>query len=345
MFSESKQLHIAPANAAIVMAIGIFLIGAIEAFPSLDTLFGKSLSLFLCLVAFVIYGLLLMHYASWNALQSLNRHPLLVFTIGTWIAGLSVLGNVLYKYHPSLTIFIQFIAFINIVLLLLFICICCYHFIQLWKHTDLPSVHGVVLLSTVSIQSVVILLHNAWGIDPIIAILLILLGNIFYFVGMWMIIKRYASKTWTLMDDWANTNCIIHGALSITGLAMVTTMSFHPNFIISLWWVTFILLLIVESLEIIRAIQRVRSYSWKKGIFTYEVTQWSRNFTFGMFFAFTWSMHQVVEEFIHQDVFRFQQLFLSVWVWIVLLLLLIQIGIFIKAKRNSVLIQSRSQIR
>src|SRR5699024_11012246 len=151
------------------------------------------------------------------------------------------------------------------------------------------------------------------------AILFILLGIIFYLVSMLMIVKRYWRTTWTLIDDWTNTNCIIHGALSITGLAMVTTMTFHLNIILYLWWITFILLLIVESLEIIRAIQRVRSYGWKKGIFTYEVTQWSRNFTFGMFFAYTWSMHQIAEEHINHSVLQFQQLFLSIWAWVVLI--------------------------
>src|SRR5699024_5025958 len=342
MFRKLKQSHIAPANAAIVMAMGIFLIGAIEAFPQLDSYFGKALSLLLCFVAFVIYGLLLIHYANRNALQALNGHSLLVFTIGTWIAGLSVLGNVLHKYYPSFILFIQFIAMINLILLLLFICIASYHFMQLWKNPDLPSVHGVVLLSTVSVQSVVILLYNVWKIDPIIAILLILLGVIFYLIGILLIGKRYARKTWTLIDDWTNTNCIIHGAMSITGLAMVTTMAFHPNIILGVWWITFVLLVIVESLEIIRAMQRVRSYGWKKGIFTYEVTQWSRNFTFGMFFAFTRSMHQASSEYISHSILQFQQLFLSAWAWVVWILLIIQIGIFIKSKLRTTLFQSLS---
>lgn len=345
MCRQLKQLHIAPASAAIVMAMGIFLLGAIEAFPQLDTLFGKALSLLLCIIAFVIYALLVVRYLNRSAFQALNSHPLLVFTIGTWIAGLSVLGNVLYKYYPSLIFFVQFIAMINVALLFIYIFICCYHLVKFWRKSDLPSVHGVILLSTVSVQSVVILLYNTWEINRIIAIVFILLGLFFYFVNMLMIVKRYLQITWTLVDDWTNTNCIIHGALSITGLAMVTTMTFHPNIIFYLWWVTFILLLIVESVEIIRAIQRVRLYGWEKGIFTYEVTQWSRNFTFGMFFAYTWSMHQVVAEQINHAVLHFQQLFLSIWAWFVLILLLIQIGIFIKTKLSTVSFQSISHNR
>src|SRR5699024_2707757 len=70
MFRHSKQLHIAHDEEAIVMAIGIFLLGAIEYFPQLDSLFEKGLSLLLCSVAFVIYNLLLIRYANWNAFQA-----------------------------------------------------------------------------------------------------------------------------------------------------------------------------------------------------------------------------------------------------------------------------------
>jgi hypothetical protein len=44
---------------------------------------------------------------------------------------------------------------------------------------------------------------------------------------------------------------------------------------------------VVEVLEVVRAFIRVRSYGWQEGLSVYSPTQWSRNFTYGMFYAFT----------------------------------------------------------
>src|SRR5690606_34734493 len=39
--------------------------------------------------------------------------------------------------------------------------------------------------------------------------------------------------------------------------------------------------------ECLRAVLRIRRYGLSRGIGVYHVSQWSRNFTFGMFYAFT----------------------------------------------------------
>jgi hypothetical protein len=61
-----------------------------------------------------------------------------------------------------------------------------------------------------------------------------------------------------------------------------------------IWAAALILFLVVEAIEILRAVQRVRTFGWKAGLFSYSVSQWSRNFTFGMFVAF--SMYLPVKE-------------------------------------------------
>lgn len=90
MFMRVKQMNIAPASAAIEMTIGIFLLGAIEVFPTVDAMLGKGFALLLCLIAVVVYLLLFFRYGNWTAFQALNSQSLLVFTMGTWIAGLAV---------------------------------------------------------------------------------------------------------------------------------------------------------------------------------------------------------------------------------------------------------------
>src|SRR5690625_4054213 len=139
-----------------------------------------------------------------------------------------------------------------------------------------------------------VLLNNVFfQLPTYFATSVIILGIIFYLVGMIFIGKRYIrQKGWTLVDDWANTNCIIHGALSITGLAIVSTNTFTAQFVNFFWILIFCLLCIVEVIEVIRAVKRVKLYGWNKGIFQYDISQWSRNFTFGMFFTFTLFMQR-----------------------------------------------------
>lgn len=180
-------MNIALASAAIMMAIGIFLLSAIEVFPTVDAMLGKGFALLLCLIAVVVYLLLFLRYGNWTAFQALNSHSLLVFTMGTWIARLAVLGNVLHKYFPTVLWFIQMIAFANSSLLIVFILIAAYHFSRLWREEGLAAVHGVVLLSTVSVQTVVILWQPTWDMPIFLAGLFILLGLVFDLSGILLI--------------------------------------------------------------------------------------------------------------------------------------------------------------
>src|SRR5699024_5416018 len=152
-------------------------------------------------------------------------------------------------------------------------------------------------------------------------------------IGIILIVRRYINeKSWTLVDDWTSTNCIIHGALSITGLAIVSANTFTSSFVNVLWVIIFILLIIVEMIEIVSAILRIKRYGWNNGLFTYHVAQCSRNFTFVMFYTFTLYMHENPLYDIPVRLQYFQELFLSFWAWIVLLALLGQIGVYVKSR-------------
>src|SRR5699024_4220341 len=217
------------------------------------------------------------------------QHPVNSFTIGTWIAGVSVLCNVFLKYFPEIILITQAMGIFNTFLFLFFLANCFYNFKQLFfDHQNYP-VHGAILLSTVGTQSIIVLLNRVFFQFPVyFSEAVILLGLVFYLAGITLILNRYLrQKDWTLVDDWANTNCIIHGALSITGLAIVSTNTYSPLFVVVLWVLIFSLIVVVETLEVIRAMQRIKLYGWRNGVFHYHVSQWSRNFTFGMFYAFT----------------------------------------------------------
>src|SRR3546814_9984150 len=51
---------------------------------------------------------------------------------------------------------------------------------------------------------------------------LVALGYVLYALGAALVLRRYLrQRGWRLAEDWENPNCILHGAMSITGLAAV----------------------------------------------------------------------------------------------------------------------------
>ena len=57
-----------------------------------------------------------------------------------------------------------------------------------------------------------------------------------YAIGLGLILRRYVGgETWRLADDWDNKNCILHGALSISGLAAVVSDHFSAQALLVFW--------------------------------------------------------------------------------------------------------------
>ena len=223
---------------------------------------------------------------------------------------------------------VQVIAGVNTFFWILFFLCCTYQFKQLLRFPAKYPVHGVILLSTVATQSIVIVWTESYpSLSRTVMLIVLGIGIIFYIFGICLLGMRYKRRNqWSLVEDWTNTNCIIHGALSITGLALVPLQFLSADAMTIFWLIVFSLLLIVEGMEVTRAVLRVRSLGWKKGIFTYHVSQWSRNFTFGMFYAFTMMMHESSRY--PSVLYDFQASFLTVWAWVVLAVLLAEIGIW-----------------
>ncbi|MDQ0300456.1 hypothetical protein J2S78_002924 [Salibacterium salarium] len=326
-----------PAAGAIVMALGIFLYAGIEAFPLLDQMLGEILTILLGIIGVVIYTSLTRQFLHKDFLLPFLSNPVNSFVMGAWIAGISVLCNVILKYFPEVIVWVQVIAVVNTLCWFVFLGFCVYNFQQLWKWQASYSIHGVILLSTVATQSLVIVWSESlpFLLTDMVVISVLYFGLFFYLCGVYLIGVRYKrEKQWTLTEDWTNTNCIIHGALSITGLAIVSTQLMSSLFIMIFWVMVFSLLLVVETVEIMRAVTRIREYGWRKGIFTYNISQWSRNFTFGMFYAFTMTMHE--NPYYMNAMYHFHEEFLTWWAWIVLFTLIGEIGLWFEAKWHSV---------
>ena len=275
-------------SGGIVMAGGIFVIGALGGL-GLPQWAGRLVALELL----VVWGYLAFSYAraglSGGLAESIGQ-PMGALGVGTWVAGSAVLGRALLQVLPEwrpvgIALWIVAVA------------------AWLWYLRLLPAAfraaadpsggyraNGAILLSTVATQASVVA-GSAFlpgGMPTLLAAALVVLGYLFYAMGLVLISRRYLTRPdWTLANDWDNTNCIIHGAMSITGLAIVVSGALPLSWAVATWAWAVATFVGVEALELARAVVRVRAYGWRDGVFAYGPTQWSRNFTYGMFYAFT----------------------------------------------------------
>ncbi|MYL50042.1 hypothetical protein GLV98_11135 [Halobacillus litoralis] len=323
MIYEEKKI-VNPAAGAIVMAIGIFLYGAWQQFFTN----GAVVSVFYLLLTLIIYLLLIRQSLQKGFWKPFLSNPVNSFVIGSWVAGLSVSAQVILENLERLQLLAVIVTVLNTGLWLFFLFLCLYNFKKLWHRPTSHHSHGGILLSTVSTQSLVIVWSKLFPEIPEVLIeSVIIIGILFYLNSSALLIIRYRKTAWSITEDWTNTNCILHGALSITGLATVTAGVFPSSFVTFIWWCATVILFLVEGMELVRAYQRVRKLGWNQGVFTYHVSQWSRNFTFGMFYAFTMVM---LESPAYTSVYSgFQQWFLYMWGWVVAVTLIYEMILWI----------------
>lgn len=325
-----KINRINPTSAAFIMSLGIFVYGPATSFSIFGLRFGVISTILLLIVWLPIYFQLSYSFLFDKVYRlTLLQNPIQSFAVGTWIAGISVLCNVLIKYFPDFRNIIYFMTFINVSIWICFVFLIVYNFIQLYKHDYKDKVHGLILLSAVATQSIVLLINSVFPIKFAYLRPIIVLGLLFYALGIILLLNRYNfTKKWDLVTDWNNTNCVIHGALSITGLAIVSTQSLSTNAMLAFWTLVFILLVFIEIIEIIRATKRIQSLGFKKGIGNYHISQWSRNFTFGMFYAFTRHMLDSPHYTVPTVLSKILVQFITIWAMLTAFLLLYEIALY-----------------
>ena len=277
------------ASGAIAMAIGIFVLGALQQLPFHSPLITQLLTL----EGLIIWAYIAASYVASYAQGTFHTHtddPVGCFAIGTWVAGTAVLARLVAIALPDWRPVGALLGLLAVSIWLWYLLVITRRYGVILAHPADHRATGRILLATVSTQSVVLLAQQVLPnhLPPPVALALILVGYLFYALGLALIVRRYLRQPgWRIADDWDNTNCILHGAMSITGLAALETGAL-PLGIIALTWVWVILMFVgVEAVEVVRLITRVRAYGWRKGVFTYHVSQWARNFTFGMLYAFT----------------------------------------------------------
>ncbi|RBW68175.1 hypothetical protein [Bacillus taeanensis] len=319
---------------ALIMAVGIFFIGA-------TTRFSFSMEL----PAYVVDFLLVMTWAllvaafMQAAFKGVFRrryltHPVQSFAVGTWVAGTSILCLVLVKQFPVYKEVISLISLLNGGLWLFYFILClkCYKVIIESKYYE--RIHGVLFLSTVSKQSLVILYSTLFENQILQAVSrgMLYLGIIFYVLNFFLMIKRYCFfRGWSVSEDWKNTNCIVHGAMSITGIASIMSGVFSTHVIFFIWVWVIVWFVIIEGIEVWRLVTRLKNYSLQKAAGTYHVSQWARNFTFGTFYVFTLNIDLSKTVYGPEPLFLFiQQLVIEGGLAVLVCLLVIESSLFFK---------------
>ncbi|OKL35698.1 hypothetical protein [Domibacillus mangrovi] len=315
---------------AMVMAIGIFLIGVAPQFdiPFVITAYVVDFSLFATWL-FLIASFMGAAFKGVFRKRYL-MHPVQSFAVGTWVAATSILCLVLYHQYPFSQKILFTVALLNTGLwaFYLFLCIKSYKVIFSAKYYE--RIHGIVFLSTVSTQSLIIVFNTLFDhpLLPYISLVAIFIGLTLYFINFALMMIRLRSfQQHQLSDGWKNTNCIVHGAMSITGLASITSGAIPPSVIFLMWIWAAALFVIIEGIELWRLAARLNKYTLNEAIGRYHVSQWARNFTFGTFYIFTLTID--LSRY-HSALLHIQHIVVESGVHVLISLLLIETFLFFK---------------
>lgn len=323
------------AAGAAVMALGIFGLAALQEMPLLRPIATQPLaiaSLVVWAALAVAHGVSLRNGVLWRD----TARPIGTFAIGCWVAATAVLLELIVLAVPEWRPLALLLGSLAAAIWLWFLKIVAEDVRAVVRSASRELVPGVVLLSTVGTQSLALAalaLFPEGALRPL-AEVLIALGGLMYLAGFVVVVWSHVrAQRWTLADDWDNTNCILHGAMSITGLAVVSWGTGSPGVALALWLYVLAVFVVVEAVEIARLVARVAAYGWRRGAFVYRVSQWSRNFTFGMFYAFTLALAQRIEFPAGWSwVGSLQHPVLTVGPYLVLALLLIEIALLLRSR-------------
>lgn len=317
---------------SIVMAIGIFYLAVLPKLPFVNTFIKDVLALELFIIWFYIAISYINCYFNNINFTAVISHTKDYFSIGTWAAGCAVLVVVLSKEFPIWYIVITVITLLAVVIWLVYLSIITIYFWKILFERKHISATGIMLLPTVSTQSIVILIYTLLPVyrDNEIYKVLIIFGCLFYIIGLITILRDCIKiKFKRLLLSWSSTNSIIHGALSITGVASLITHAISDTFVIVIWIASSCLFVLIESLSIVKLYQRIKIAGLSSRSINYNISQWSRLFTYGMYYALTNAISEtnLISNPLIYNVNQFGQ-------YVILGLLLIETILFFNSKFN-----------
>jgi hypothetical protein len=275
-----------PGAGAALMALGIFALAALPALPG-----GAALRQPLALAVLVLWVLLALRFAAqWRrGADPRALPPMAQIAAGTWIAGTAVTAALVVAAVPSWAPLAVPLVAVALALWPWFLRLAA----AAVRHVVADArqrVTGSILLVTVATEATALLCTifsrpPAW---PRLMIALVAMGAAAYVAGATLLARAWLNTPcWRLDEDWDTGNCILHGAVSITGLAAIFSGAVPAADCLALWLFAAAMFAAVEAIELARLVLRLRRHGWRRGALSYDTSQWARNFTFGMFYALT----------------------------------------------------------
>jgi hypothetical protein len=289
------------------------------------------------LAVLVLWALLALGFAAaWRKGENPRlRPPMARVAVGTWIAGTAVTAALVAAAVPGWRLLAALLAAVALALWPWYLRLLAAAVRQVAGDARQP-VTGSILLATVATQSTALLCATFTRppVLPELMAALTALGAALYLAGLALIARSWRNAPhWRLDEDWDNGNCILHGAVSITGLAAVLSGAVPAPACLALWLFAAAMFAIIESVEIARLALRLWHHGWRRGVLCYDTSQWARNFTFGMFYALTRSCLAAFGASSVTAVATLQRWIAAGGPYVVLVLLLIELALLVAAWR------------
>src|SRR6185437_8515721 len=189
--------------------------------------------------------------------RGLARHtaPLLAsFAIGTWVAATAVVARLLMLAAPGALWLARSVFLVSGVLWLCFLPLALRNLWRLAARVE-GNPSGVILLTTVATQALALIALRLFPDAARLHVLAdagIAFGALAYIAGLVLMLRLYAgARDWRIARDWDNSNCILHGALSITGLAATVSGVVAAEGLVAFWTAAVIAFALVETIEVV----------------------------------------------------------------------------------------------
>ncbi|WP_322922177.1 hypothetical protein [Paenibacillus campi] len=334
LIALGKKLPAAPTAAgSMVMALGIFMQGSWVYLSGQPPYSVASRVLMIGIVLAWLY-LLASYLPSIRRSTFYRDHianPVQRFAVGTWVAGTStVLINLYASFNSDwLNETVHIMATLNIGLWLFYMCLAVIGWYGLATDAQALRIDGTILLPAVATQSIVLLCHEVFALSVNVWFTrsFIMLGLLCYVVGIIIMIQRRRRSSAWGMETWKATNCIVYGALAISGAAISLTGAWSESVAYALWWAALMLLIGIESIEAIDGAKRMRQHGWRSGVGRYHTAQWTRLFTLGMFYFLTLHTAQAAAAMPFTQLLH--RLVLNIGAWVITILLVIELMLWI----------------
>jgi hypothetical protein len=216
--------------------------------------------------------------------------------IGTWVVSTAVLSLLWLKSFQELDEIALLLAFIAIGVWIEYMRLMLDDLHTIARNPVGLKLNGNIFLLTASTQSIAILvstIFHDWLPLPILVIL-ILVGYFYYGICLILSIRHYSQiRLRHMVLEWAHTNSMLHGALSLSGLACIKAILISSAVIVSTWIAAAVLFILVESIAFLRLILNIKKKGFRAAVLKYDISQWSRSFTYGLFYAFTVAIERI----------------------------------------------------